>query len=194
MTNFMSVQQENLASYDFYDLATGTGYKEFYAADLSGSCLYVLTTQAIYGDKGRTTFTNVAGELNFDLDIEVPLYLDGTALLCVPVTTGDDLGDMSFGFRLLRVDANGTETAISNTATYLRPDADANNTCWIMSVKLEIDNAHLKAGEKLRLECTSSDAGAGKTIYFMHDPKNRDLSVGANFVTSILNLILPIRI
>ena len=194
---YRGIPAQELASYDFYDLTTGTGYKNFYGGELiegSNSKIYVLSTNTWYGVLGYTSFTNVAGELNFDLDLEVPLTIDGVILVSAPIATPHTITTIELTFKIYSVDASAVETQLGSTVT-ITPPVAFNNTYYICSVKFEVDITRLKAGEKFRLSCANPNPGAGKAFYWLHDPKNRDLGIaGGTFVNSQLIVNLPIKI
>ena len=194
-TTYRGVAQPDLATYDWYDLATGTGYKDFFGMDLiegSTSLIRVLSTQTFYSMAGKAT-TTIAAEYNFDLEFEVPLTIDGVVLLNAPVSTAGNAGNVTLVFKIYRVDSGSNEHQIGSTVTNILT-AFVTET-RVNSIKFELTTpVRIKKGEKFRLSmAVTSTPGVAMVWYF--DPKNRDLnSLGAAFVSSQLKLSLPIKL
>lgn len=185
--------ETTLASYDWYDLSTGTGYLNLYGIELStaGGATYGLTTEPLFSDIGHQDYANAAGELNFDLDIEVPLTIEGVARINAPVSTANSF-NMTLTFKIYRVDSASVEYQLGGSPTTAFSMNDLN---YIAGVKIDIPLTRLKAGEKLRLSCINASTGDGaKILRWMFDPKNRDNALSTTFVSSQLILNLPIKL
>lgn len=195
---YKGLPEEVLTSFDWLDLATGIGYKVLYAVDAlvpsgSSSSSLALTTNIFYGQIGKSDFTNIAGELNFDLEIEVPLTVEGVAIINCPVSSPHNL-NLTLTWKIYRVTAIGTEKQLGSTVTFTSVSMLDNNA-RIMAVQIELPLTVLDEGEKLRLKVNNTNPGAAKTLRWSHDPGNRDLDLGAStFVSSQLTLNLPIKI
>lgn len=194
-TIYRGIPQPDLASYDWYDLATGTGYKDFYGMDIitgTDTLSYVLSTRAFYSSVGFKSFSNLTGEINFDLELEVPITIEGVTLLNIAVGSQQTFS-INLSFKLYSVDENDVETQLGSTVTD-NAVALANNQ-KVVSVKFNVPITRIKAGEKIRLCVINPAAGAGNALYWYFDPKDRsDLSVVPDFITSNLILSLPIKI
>ena len=192
---YRGIPQQDLATFDWLDLATGTGYKTMYPMDTiegTDSRIYVITTQELYSNDGFTDFTNTAGEINFNLAIEVPLIIDGIVVVNAPVSSAQQINNFDLTFKLFRVTAASTEVQLGST---VQVDMSVDNSSAIASVRFDVPVTTLKAGETLRLECVNTSAGAAKTLRWMHDPKARNVATGANnFVTSQMIINLPIKL
>lgn len=189
--------EPSLANFDWFDIVTGTGYKDFYGMDLregADALIYVLTVNTnYYAAIGvYTSGPNTAGEVNLDLDFEVPLTIKGVVLLNAPFTSPGNLGSKTYTFKIYRVDAANAEHQIGSTVTHA---VTLNNNAHVNSIKFEIPDAvRFKAGEKFRLSLINP-AAAGGSVQWLFDPKDRDVtSLGGGFITSQLRISLPIRI
>jgi len=190
---YRGIPEPNLANFDWFDLATGTGYKTFYGMDLiegSNSLAYVFSTQTLYSSVGFKSFSNALGEINFDLTFEVPLTVEGNVLLNIAVGS-EQAWTQTLTFILYHVDTDNTETQLDSTTD----SVTVNNNHAMLAIKFEVPVRRFKAGEKLRLSLNSPAVGAGKAIYWLFDPKNRStLSPVPDFINSQLILNLPIKI
>ncbi len=191
---FRGIPEPNLASFDWFDLATGTGYKDFFGVDVkegSDTTVYALTTQEFFGWKGFTGF-GAAGELNFDLDLQVPLTIDGVVILNAPIGSAGNIGSPTCTFKIYRVDSSDVEFQLGSTVT-ATPQVALSNSQTVLAVRFDVPVTRVKKGEKFRLSCINPDTGA--SFNWAHDPKNFDVEFhGGTFKSSQLKISLPIRI
>lgn len=187
--------ETTLANYDWYDLTTGTGYKDFYGMDIregADALAYVLTTQIYYSTIGYLGALNSVVEVNLDLDFEIPMTMEGVAILNAVIESPHNPSAKTLTFKLYRVDAANAEHQIGSTVTH---SVDLNNSVHINSVRFDIPVTRFKAGEKFRLSMSCPAGGAAVTMRWLFDPKDRDVSNMAGiFQTSQLKISLPIRI
>lgn len=194
--DYRGVPQPDLASYDWYDLVTGTGYKDFYGMDLkegSDSSIYILSTQTLYPHDANKFFSNVAGEMNFDLDFEVPLTVEGVAIVNAPLGSKQNVGAITYTIRLYRVDEDAAEHQIGSTVT---SSISLNDETKVFVAKFDIPVTRFRKGEKLRVCLINPAVGVGNGLYWFFDPKNIEpVAIGfTTFITSQLILSLPIKI
>ena len=187
---YRGIPEPNLASYDFYDLATGTGYKNFYGADLSlsGASTYRLTTQTPYALVGSTSYYEVASDLDFDVTFEVPITLEGDCLVSVPITSGSNF-TATLTLRFYKVDGV-TETLIGEA---MNASKALNNSSAIITWVYDMPLTHFKRGEKLRLNLIGSNPGGTKILIYLHDPKSRSLGAPATTISQLI-VTLPIKL
>lgn len=189
---FSKEPDRNLASFDFYDLATGTGYKAFYMGDLksgSDATSYSLSTQVFYSNKGVTNVN--PPNKDFDIVFQVPTTIEGDATFNIWMASPDNINPTAY-LDLYRV-VNGVETHIGTQVSSGDMAVNADTTPF--SGVYNIPKTTFKRGEVLRV--TLNDSGANS--YWLHDPKNRltgfDAAINAiTLVSSQAVINLPIKI
>lgn len=184
---YKTIAQPNFASFDFYDLFTGTGFKTFYGADVitgAGTQNFVLSPQVIYADTGISQ----GNDLDFDLSFEVPIILEGDCMFNIWVVNSAPVSAaVQVDFK--HVDALGTETQIG---TQVSKTLTVNDTTDLLSGKYVIPLTRFKAGEKLRINLTKA-----ASFFWLFDPKNRNTlgEVTADkYINSQFTIILPLRL
>jgi len=185
-----------VASVDFYDFATGTGFKDFYFMDNitgAGTQGHILTPNAsYYSTTGFTSVTDPAElDVDFDIDLEIPFTLEGEAVFNVFFASGQAYS-ASVEVNIKRVTSTGTEiqvgTEVSETITW-------NNDTKVFSGKYTIPKTSFKAGEKIRVIVSSGSlGGGGRTLRVLHDPKDRDVSGTGTFLSSLSKISLPVNL
>jgi len=192
-------ESRTISSYDWFDLSTGTGYKDYYGTTMiegSNSEVYLLTPYTKYYPSSPVSQSVADTELtlNFDLDLVLPLTIDGIVLIEASLYSGQSPGAKNYTFGIYRVDAASAEHQIGTTTTV---NLTVTNTTVIMA-NVRIDTAgtsRLKAGETFRLKCYSPSMGGGNSVIWMHDPQNVDpTGARTGYLTSQLKLSLPIKI
>lgn len=190
---YRGLPEVNLTNYDFYDLATGTGYKNFYGMDTitgASTTVYLLTSQTPFAAAGFTSFYQAVSDLDFDLSLNVPLQIEGDCQFSVPITSSSNMTAKTFTIKFYRVDSGGTETQIGTTVTINKA---LSNESAVLSGKYVIPVTRLKAGEKLRFNISAPSPGATFYLYYLHDPKSRSLGIPAT-TNSQLIINLPIKL
>lgn len=195
-----------IATFDFYDLATGTGYKSMYpmSAYYVTTDTKVISSQVLYGASYYSICHGGAGAMNisFDLDLEVPMTLGGDALFNIPLnfycTPGDGTITTTISASLYKVN-NGVETqlGVTTSGAYSQYCGAGANVWDVLSGKINIPTETLGVGEQLRLKVHVRDpTDAQKYVYVYYDPKDRTPAVAPNTdVTSTKSvLVLPILI
>ena len=189
---YRGLPEQNLASYDFYDLATGTGYKTFLGIDTNTGAatkVYRLITNAYYPASGYTGYA-AAIDVDFDLALEVPMTIDGNLFFNVVYGYDGAAADRTANVKFYHVNAAGTETQIGASWSLTIGGADTANT--ITSGLANIPLTRFKAGETFRMSITADDAAATVRIY--SDPMNRTSLGGHTLTTSQLKVLLPIKL
>lgn len=165
-----------IASFDFTDVATGRGYKVFYAGDyrsgVSGAGLsYALADTPWYSPVGITSINTGTITRNFDLVWGKNVKIGGDAIINIPwkmvtattppmisgavwfqVVSGASVVDLAHG--------DASESGV------------ADNTYHIFGFKVNIPKTTIKNGETLRLKFMTQ-ADNGSNCIFFHDPKGR---------------------
>lgn len=199
--------ETTLATYDFYDLATGTGYKNFYGVnariDASNSS-YALTTQAsIIGEgNGFTSVGNAAWSGSFFQTFEVPITLKGKAILTVPfgfwkTATTDFSSTMT---AKLYKTINGTRTQVGSTVSkqYDVHVVGQSVTLRAFTAVFDISKTLFRPNDIIEVYLETTAPGANNTVLIFHNPADIQIdnypTYGQTTVTSRMTLVLPIKI
>lgn len=205
LPNPFTAPQGPLASYDSEDLSSGTGYVEYYCANMSGS--KVLTNIRIDSNAKNVAVTPPATgaqviKLDFDLLYNKPQTIKGDLMINVSeeaVTGGNDVL-MRVDTRVLHVSEAAAETELSNFSGAYITIADPANAAYRLGQSHTIAEQHFKKGEKLRVSVEAYSqcavANASFTIYCdaggngttLHGSENQD-----NWPTDI-KVLVPYRI
>ena len=192
LTKKYQSQESAIATYDYYDIASGLGYRVFYGgnlADGSVSGAWVLADNTFYSNK-ITTFVLMTEEpqkyadMRFEVQLNAPRDMKGDLLVCVPVgvgrCTGDtgDIATINVSGAVYHFDGT-TETNLGSFRSTNLVVADANPKTYnyqVLSNKVPIARTHFKPGDKLRVQIEGWSVMTGDHSRYMgigHDPKNR---------------------
>ena len=189
--NFQISGEAAVASYDFFDIAEGTGIKVFYGMDneTSAGATQDSLGNAIIAVDGETTTTG--STYNFDLaPFNLPKIITGTAYFQCALKGGTNGGDDIYVTAQLQKWDGTTATNITSAVQSATIIGQAIG--WV-TFPLTCTKTHFKKGEILRLVVVST-MGAG-TGWFSHSPTNRDttqfaIGTGGGEVPSSQMLVL----
>lgn len=209
LTEKYNNQSSNIASYDYTDIAEGTGVVKFegYQSETDSGINYGLTTSSIYSKYIESSFSSsipasgtylIYYDKDYDLTaFNTPKTLRGTAIIqqsLAGIYTGGSGTPYSKVNYLIRKWDGTTETEIASA--YSDTLAVGGGYAYQMNtVPITIPRTHFKTGEILRLSVNGyigmpggGDTGGVFTIG--HDPKNRDGSIliaasGTNIITNL---------
>ena len=206
---YRNVGERDLVSYDYIDVAEGTGIIVFYGYNsVSGATTtYGLTTESIYSNDLQTngTSTTAGFSLCLDLDFDLskfnsPRNMLGTAIATLGIGgTGaaSQAGEVYGKVKLRHWDGTTeTEIASAQTETFAvaTGDGSAEDYC---NIPLVIDElVHFKKGEILRatVEVWGKKTDAGSfPVTLLHDPKNRSTGTPTH-TSSLLQLNIPFKL
>lgn len=206
---YMLEGERAIASYDFLDIATGTGYKTFYGVDVSGA--KVLTTDVFYGRKGFSGNLNtgdtegkrVSGA--FVLNFEVPMTIGGDCIANVPFIFYKNSATTTFSaitsgaFYLVKEDLTETQLGDTMVDTFAFTMAAGEAQLWQVSTsKFELPRTTIKPTEQLKFVVDTGVVTSDLRLLIGHDPKNRTTFAGTNglntWTSSQLLINLPIKI
>jgi len=185
-------QSAAVASYDYEDIAEGTGHVLFYgfSAELSGaSSTYHLGKDAIYSN---TPFTSAvvggaaaASTLDLDFDtspFNAPRIIEGDAYVSIPlayVQNTSSGGEMFYYATISKWDGT-TETVLVGplcSETFSGATGADDQINRVITVKLTVPRTTFKVGDAVRLVidlwCKSLDTPNDGWHCLGHDPKNR---------------------
>ena len=188
-----------LSNYNFVDIASGTGYINFYLGTTVD--LKLISNFSYYADTilDSGSDTNPGDLLRFDHDYDTlmnrPLDVSGLGIVNVPVYIQGS-SQSGYVIAILRKWDGVTETDIvTNTSRVSTP---ATPYYDMLSIDLNVPLTHFKKGEYLRLTIqlhTTNSSGTTRGFGYAHDPKGRTTgwdTTGA--VPSILMFQCPVRL
>jgi hypothetical protein len=200
--------ETNIASYDYVDIASGTGMIELYCGlattsnkIMSNIKFYSSHVSTYYATPGIQANWTTALDYDFDILINKPLTIKGNAMVNVPVAAYDP-GTQARATCYIRKWDGTTETDIVSGSSDPVIQVGAGSTGWLYgqsATKLVVPQTNFKKGEYLRLtivleyKCTS----ASVFVAIGHDPMNRSVGLSGSWSTSIPTILLfqcPTRI
>ena len=208
-----------IASYNYTDIISGTGYIALYISKTTDK--YVLSNNVFYASTVcsqvyNTTTTNPAAkvaDLDFDVLVNKPLDIKGTAIVQVSVKithTGSSGGSYEpyIIAKFRKWDGSSETDIVQNQSKtfYVASNGDqgwGNGICYDLdAIDLSIPLTHFKKGEYIRITLELwgyCDASAPGSIRLGWDPKNRsvyknDWDTSAKSSPSVSILQLPIKL
>lgn len=168
-----------VASYDYVDIAEGTGVVLFYGFSDQGAAPgdgHSLTKSTPFSDTIETTAFNV----DFDLSpFNLPQTIEGTAIVSFSWAQTLAAGTR-FVTATIRKVIDGTPSDIAVASGAIVDWAAGAPRTDLIKIP-NIPRTLFKEGEVLRLNMTSTIVTGGSTSWLAHDPQGRD---GTNIVPS----------
>jgi hypothetical protein len=183
--NFQAISNV-LANYNFVDIASGTGYINFYAGTTVD--LKLLSNFSFDSDIVSETNVNIvhgtANVLLYDHDFDVvlnrPLDISGLGIATVPVKVVFGSGGNHcwvYVIAIVRKWTGAVETDIVSNTSRSQYAVGAATNYGMLSIDLNCPLTHFKKGETLRLTIqlygSNNDVSADGTGTYAHDPKNK---------------------
>jgi hypothetical protein len=201
-----------VASYDYTDLAEGTGITSFYAATVSGA--QILTKKQIYSNFIDTNkASNNAGYtklIDYDFDLtsfNLPKVVKGTAYINIPFAVQSSAGSVTttaWVRAIVRHWDGTTETDLGQASgsVMISPASAGGVKQMVDALKISLTEKNFKAGETLRLTVEGWALGApngSSDLSIGHDPQNRkgtilDTASGSAPVTTSLIANIPFKL
>jgi len=203
-----------VASYDYSDIAEGTGIKAFYALVVTGAGgananilsdepLYSLVIQYALADVSITTEAYVAYvDESFNLSpFNLPKIVNGTAYLTWTSTNQANTDPDQLGYwEIIISKVSGLDVTTVGSVTDTA--ASTSRSLHLQTFKIPLTKTHFKKDDILRLtikgwaKCTETPDTHTRNFYFGTDPQNRD---GANIkpstddpvTTTVTKLYIP---
>jgi len=191
----VQAQSNSIATYDYTDIADGTGVRIFYGANtnIGGTNDYILTTDASIYSSSRAWEVDGATSTSFDFDLSpfnTPLTAKGTAIF----STG--LGRVGGSIKLT-VTLNHVRGATVTAITSAIDTITWGTSGAIMAlITLPITEQRFQIGDFLRMTVLMTSTSGG-FVEFGFDPIGRDSTRGitaANGATTTMKLNMPFRI
>lgn len=189
--NFLRSSPQNIASYDFFELAKGTGSVVLYAGLVNNSLklsnlqwyserVKISTEDGGGAFKTDATFTKHLDK-DFDIELERPLIIEGEAIVNATITIRCNAAaeHEAYFIAKARKVSGGTETDLDTTQgqTFYFNETGASNKSKEMSIDLNIPRTKFRTGDTLRLtiEVWGKElSGAGAHYGFGCDPQDRN--------------------
>ena len=156
---------------DYYDYATGAGYKKFYLAGAGDSVgnKYFLTTDSGLNSDTQNYMAGTGSDIDFDLTFNNPTVIAGAeaTISFMTLCSGNDGDTFSVAVTVYHVAVGGAETSIG-TVTITDADGDPARKMK-RTAKLTLTSKALAIGEKLRINLVITAAGTGAAtwkVYF----------------------------
>jgi len=176
---FPPLPNDAIASYDWQDLAEGTGNIKYYffkSQDTSAEDEHI-GTEELYSS---SITTNGATGTDFDLDFDLSAYnssrtLRGTAIFQGTLRLYGGAGG-STGYLNVKIrKVSGTETEIASGQSQTVTCGASGYDWRIVCVPIVIPQTHFKKGDTLRITVIGHVEGSeAAESWFGHDPQNRD--------------------
>lgn len=196
-----------IPTYDFFDLATGIGYKRLYLGDTrSGynATSWEMASNQWYTCSGATVAVGGAAlDIDFNMNLNLPMLIKGQCLTGISLVRakGGGTGSVpaSIMVALSKV-SDGAETFLISGGYLITSDVSVDTFVNNMvGLKLDIPKTHFKKGDTFKCNIKSQVADANSEIRIMHDPFSRakeelDMgsTTGGTLYRSSSTLLLPI--
>jgi hypothetical protein len=190
---FQDTGPQQIASYNYEDLATGLGISTFYGMELSGSYVLTQNSSAASTTAWFAPSTNAFSQTFQSGPFNVTRTMKGHIIVNVPI--GRDIGNAGnnlFGLGIYHWDGT-TSTQLGVSGAY----TSATNSAAILPTEsqyagfdIDIGEKLFKKGEMLRIKLTRNTDD--NKAYIGYDPINR--SPGAVMVNSRMSVFVPFRI
>ena len=168
------IPQPAIASYNYTDIAEGTGIRKFYLAvqAVSGNTTYLLAQDAVYsqGALSPSNEINISdASITFALTaFNLPQVIEGTGYLNIGMKTSAGTGSLK---ATLQNNITGDIVSVSSRDT-------VGTGAATMLLPMTIPRTHFRDGEILQLKIEDQNTG---TLFIGADPQNRD---GTNITPS----------
>lgn len=183
-----------LVSYNFTDIADGTGVVTLYGftTEDTGGIAYNLGTESVRS----ATISTGEGTYTFDMKpFNTPRIAKGTAILSITI----GVPNTNQGKLTAKI-SNATQavdiTSVITSPTFAGTPAPATAKSYLL--KLPITQHSFRIGDVLRLTIVLTHVAGGDAVEIGHDPQNRD---GAYIVpatysahTTVMKLNMPFKV
>lgn len=170
-----------IASYDWFDFATGAGYKQFYCVGGYNSVAkqYFLNTTAMESDtlNSAVQIAATTADLDFDLTFQRPIVLAaGSVYFRAACTTSS--ATCYITVNVYHVTSGGTETSLGQGIT---TTMDASSTEEVLVVKFDITKKAFAIGEKLRVNTILTSSASNSTMFYDAGTSGKEMHIQIPF-------------
>lgn len=202
--------QPQIASYDWTDIAEGTGIVELYGAtgELTGGEFYYLSENTEFSKTGATSGTISSSqnwEKGVDVDFDLPEFQfsktlkgKGRCFAQWGYGSGSSVSGNSYVIIKVRKWDGTTETDLVSAQTQTEARGDVSGIDYFTGIlEFDIPKTHFKRGDVLRLTVEvwgQNTESASNTVRILHNPKNAEVTGNNTAQYSFLKFNLPFRI
>ena len=181
--NFIVSSEGAIASYNYTDIASGTGFVSYYGAAVAtdGGTSYILTTNPIHSS--TATETNPTTIDGFSITFNKPQNIKGTLITDIPVIFSG-LGNTLYCTITVYKNSTQIGTAISDTRT-----GAASYSYKSFAVPITISQTHFKKGDTLKIKLVFTKSGG--SFYLGYDPQNRTTGETLSNECTIMRYYVP---
>ena len=198
---YQTAGEAAIASYDFTDIAEGTGVTKFYlfSSKISGATAYHLGNNVLYSADITRTAAGADTDDNFDLTVfNLPRTIKGTGTIQLPygLTCGGGGGCNGYAIcKLWKVPAVGSATEIISACTPNVTIGAAAAEVGVWNIPITISQTHFKKGDILRLQVLGYTSNT-ESSHLGIDPKNRAQSTlnAGTMVATDGNILIPFKL
>ncbi len=195
--NLFPPRGEIITSYNYTDIAEGTGVSTFYFLETKDSAgtNENLSGNIIYSSSVLRTLAVGANDWDFDLTkFNMPKTIRGTALVNLSVNVGAGIAPGASLFFLVKIrkwdGSTETEIASIQTETYLQGTGTTGQ--HIFSSEIVIPKTHFKKGEILRVSLQPTlTSGGSASAQLGIDPKDR---TSGSMITTASQINIPFEL
>ena len=187
--------QQQIATYDFFDLAQQVGYVSFYGAAIDTSAGLAFRffreqnntfgtnttgagTTASYNAYYSQVSSGYTGEYNYDFTVTRPMIIEGDIFLSYQIVNETNAAAGSDGHALTTIKVyhydGSTETQLGSTVSHDDQNGAGTTYAWAHSDVVTAARTLFKVGETFRVEITlqCNGAHASSNSRFLHEPNN----------------------
>lgn len=188
-------QSNAIASYDWIDITSGCGYREYYCAGSKNSTsnYYFLTTKVIDSSTELLWNTGVNQDLDFDITIKVPSVI-GNADAIINFTWSQNASQTStVTINIYHVTAAGAETLLG-TLALARTAGGGGAEYYRECFKITLISKKFAINEKLRVNMTLTSTNADTRVYFDPSTARTFTDLSTRTVGSDMVVLVPFKI
>ena len=166
--NFLESGELAVASYNFFDIADGTGVIEFYpteaATATSTFVQRLVNSTSHYSENNGVTTATGSLDIDFDVTFNRPQTLDGTMYVAIPIAAKASSGTITISVTLTIKHFDGTTETTLGTAQTSPVLSTTTTSEWVSQMIIltwDIARTLFKAGDTLRITLTDTISGNG---------------------------------
>lgn len=198
-----------IASYNYVDVAEGTGIVTYYGYSNASGAYSLTTNSSVFSDTVTTSGAQFASggyvqvlDIDFDVEFNIPKNVQGKAMINAPMAVWGIVDAKVYGGRtdvILSKWDGTTETALgtaSGAVMEWSTTAPNQKTYKVNAIELELPLTHFKKGETFRVTLKTYAKGADNSagwIFLGHDPKSRAATAFTDAYTT-MTANIPFRL
>ena len=166
--NYRKSAEGSIASYDYFDIAEGTGILTLYGATTTTGA--ILTKNIVYSTTIEESGAGSAPSQTFELSpFNLPKIISGTAYINVTMEA-DSVSTPYTAYLVFQFYKNSDTLGSATSGAVLTAASEYKTGLYSVA----IPETNFKKGDVLKLEVTMVDSASNGHLAWGHDPKNRD--------------------